>query len=343
MNRLNDKLPGSVDGAARRAKDAATGAREAAGSLTPRASRKVAGLTASTAGFALGASKEILSGTAAVAAQFRQIPSDVLDKIVPECPAPTFILPTGTDPEEYFILFRLEEVFENLKSGVFVRPRIEAWAARDEGWNVEHLGEELSKEFNRQFQESRERVVKSGEIDLQKLESSLQRQSNQMSSNFGEAAASLAKTPIQLGAAGLALNPLTGAITWPAGLMFLGLALRSGANTIDQSSKYFGVRAERGETKRGLRQTEKELKEAQGEFDNKGEAFRQAIANLDVKIHPRLQTLYRLIYEKDGIPFHPVHPASADAGPAPDLQSCLENRDFLKKLPRRYRKLPELV
>ena len=54
-----------------------------------------------------------------------------------------------------------------MKSGVFVRPKIEAWAARDEGWNVEHLGEELSKEFNRQFQESRERLVKSGEIDLQ--------------------------------------------------------------------------------------------------------------------------------------------------------------------------------
>ena len=340
MNRLNDKLPASVDGAVGRVKDAAKGARGAAGNLTQRASRKVAGVTASTVGFALGASQEILSGTAAVAAQFRQIPGDVLDKIFPECPAPTFILPTGTDPEEYFILFRLEEVFENLKSGVFVRPKIEAWAARDEGWNVEHLGEELSKEFNRQFQESRERLVKSGEIDLQKLEAGLQRQSNQMSSNFGEAAASLAKTPIQLGAAGLAFNPLTGAITWPAGLMFLGLALHSGANTIDQSSKYFDVRAERRETKRGLRQTEKDLKEAQGEFDSKDEAFRQAITNLDVKIHPRLQALYRFICEKEGVRFHP---ASADTVSAPDIQSCLENSDFLKKLPRRYRKLPELV
>ena len=106
----------------------------------------------------------------------------------------------------------------------------------------------------------------------------------------------------------MAFNPLTGAITWPAGLMFLGLALQSGANTIDQSSKYFDVRAERGETKRGLRQTEKELKEAQGEFDSKDEAFRQAIANLEVKTHPRLQTLYTLICEKDGTSFPPVHP-----------------------------------
>jgi hypothetical protein len=340
MNQLNDKLPGAVDGAVGRAKDAAKGARGAAGSLTQRASRKVAGFTASTAGLVSGASQEILSGTAAVAAQFRQIPSDVLDKIFPECPAPTFILPTGTNPEEYLILFRLEEVFENLKSGIFVRPKIEAWAARDEGWNVDHLAEELSKEFNRQFQESRARLVKSGEIDLQKLESNLQRQSKQMSSNFGEGAASLAKAPIQLGAAGLAFNPLTGAFTWPAGLMFLGLSLQSGANVIDQSSKYFGVRTERGETKRGLRQTEKELKESHGEFDSKDEAFRQAIANLDVKTHPRLQILYRLICEKEGVRFHP---APADTVSAPDIQSCLENSDFLKKLPRRYRKLPELV
>ena len=141
MNRLNDKLPGSVDGAVGRVKDAAKGARGAAGNLTQRASRKVAGVTASTTGFAFGASQEILSGTAAVAAQFRQIPGDVLDKIFPECPAPTFILPTGINPEEYFILFRLEEVFENLKSGVFVRPKIEAWAARDEGWNADHLAD----------------------------------------------------------------------------------------------------------------------------------------------------------------------------------------------------------
>ena len=234
----------------------------------------------------------------------------------------------------------MEEVFENLKSGIFVRPKIEAWAARDEGWNVDHLAEELSKEFNRQFQESRARLVKSGEIDLQKLESNLQRQSKQMSSNFGEAATSLAKAPIQLGAAGLAFNPLTGAFTWPAGLMFLGLALQSGTNVIDQSSKYFGVRTERAETKRGLRQTEEELKELEGEFHSKDQAFRQAIANLDVKTHPRLQTLYKLICEKGGVRFHP---ASADAGNAPDVQSCLENGDFLKKLPRRYRKLPELV
>ncbi len=233
-------------------------------------------------------------------------------------------------------------MFDNLKSGIFVRPKIEAWAARDDRWDLEHLGGELEREFNRQFNESRDQLVKSGELDIKKLESNLDRQSREMSGSLGEAASSLAKVPIQLGVAGLALNPLTGAFTWPAGLLFFGLAMNNTNNVVSQSSNFLGARAKRGETNRELRRGEKDLDEMESEFNGKSDTFQKAVANLDVRTHPQLQELHRLICEKAGVNWQPSTPGT-DAGAAQEARPYLDNRDYRKKLPRSYRKLPDLV
>ena len=57
----------------------------------------------------------------------------LLDKVFPECPVPAFMLPTGPSADDYRLLFRLDEMLENLESGILVRPKIQVWAARKLG------------------------------------------------------------------------------------------------------------------------------------------------------------------------------------------------------------------
>ena len=118
-----------------------------------------------------------------------------------------FIVPVSPDTEEYVILFNFEEVFDNLKSGIFVRPKIEAWGAKDDGWDIEHLCEEIRKEFTGQFESNRERVVKSGQVDAKKLDVQIQSQTRQMDGKLSDAGRSLVKAPIEAALGGVLLNP----------------------------------------------------------------------------------------------------------------------------------------
>ena len=56
---------------------------------------------------------------------------NALTKVFPECPVPVFMLPTGPSPEDYALVFRLDEILDDLKSGMFVRPKFEVLSARD--------------------------------------------------------------------------------------------------------------------------------------------------------------------------------------------------------------------
>ena len=64
------------------------------------------------------------------------------------------MLPTGPGIEDYVFVFSLEEMLDNLKSGVFVRPKIVVWAGRVGDFNVEHFIDELEQDFVRQFNEA---------------------------------------------------------------------------------------------------------------------------------------------------------------------------------------------
>ena len=253
---VNRRLRDSLDAATRRAKEARDAAGEViqdttkrVGDVTTSSAGKVADLTSTSAELARDSTQDFLSTAASSASQLQQLPSDVVDKLFPECPVPMFILPTDPNQEEYFIAFGFDEVFDNLKSGIFVRPKIEAWAVLDEGWDRYHLGDELKREFTRQFNATHERMVKSGEVDIRKLESQMQRQSKKMSGKLDGTASSLVKAPIWLGLAGLALNP----VTWPLSLIFLGLSLSNGTKVIRLTGAYLGVMSEKNNTKRELR------------------------------------------------------------------------------------------
>ena len=341
MSDENSRLRPSMGNATERAKGIGKGVLDTAGRLSRTTTDAIGNTAASSVGLIQSASQGLWDGTASFAAQLQQLPEDAVDALLPGCSVPMFIVPIGPDQEEYRILFRLDTMCESLRSSIFVRPKIEAWAATDAGWDIVHLAEQLEAEFSQQFQREQEQWIRSGEIDIKKLESNLERKSSEVSRRLGRAGSSLAKAPIYAGAGALSLNPLTGAFTWPAGLIFLGLALNSTNNIVAESSGFLKAKSARKEVQRELKDAEKDLQEGQQEFEDKDKAFQRAVSNLEIKVHPRLQELHRLICERERVAWLPTTPAEATG--VPDVKPYLTDPDFLKKLPKRYRKLATSV
>ena len=337
MSGGNNRLRPSMGNATERAKDIGKGVLGSAGRLSRTTADAIGNTAASSAGLIQSASQGLWDGTASLAAQLQQLPADAVDALLPECPIPMFIVPIGPDQEDYRILFGLDAMFESLRSGVFVRPKIEAWAATDSGWDVTRLAEQLEAEFNRQFQREQEQWIGSGEIDIKKLEANLEKKSKEMSESLERAGTSLIKAPLQAGFGLLSFNPITGVFTWPAGLVYVGMSLYNVHTVGSQSSRYMNARSARNEVRRELRDAERDLEEAWEQFEERNKAFREAVSNLEVRIHPQLQEFHRLMCDRDRVAWAPT--AGAAATDVPDARAYLSDRDFLKKLPRRYRKL----
>ena len=110
---VNRRLRESLNTATDRAKKTI----DVAGEKTGEAAHALGDATMATWGFAKGSTQDFLEGAAAIGAQLQQIPNDVVDKLFPECPTTMFLVPTGIRQEDYYIVFDLEGVFENLKIG----------------------------------------------------------------------------------------------------------------------------------------------------------------------------------------------------------------------------------
>ncbi len=326
----NRRFRGSFDAITQKAKQTVDVASEKA----DEAAQALSDASLTSWGLAKGATQDLLQGSAAIGAQLQQLPNDVVDKLFPECPTSMFIVPTGIRQEDYCIVFDLDGVFENLKSGVFVRPKLEAWAATDSSWEPAQLGERIKGEFSFQFEDRHSKLVRYGEIDIRKLEAQLQRQSRDMSGQLNQGATSLTKAPVYFGISGLLLNP----VTWPVSLIFLGLGLRNGTSAIRMTGRYLGTMSNKRETNRELKKRQKDIEEIEKEFDVKNEAFLEAVSNLEILPHPQLHKLYRLICEREKLAPLFNYPGNTSAN-APDVRPYLKEPAFRNKIKRRYRGL----
>ena len=73
------------------------------------------------------------------------------------------------------MVFDFDDVFANLKSGIFVRPKMEVWAGRGTGFDPDRFGLKLKNDFVRQFNDGRESqtraAIRAGETVINGLES----------------------------------------------------------------------------------------------------------------------------------------------------------------------------
>lgn len=320
--------------AKRRAKETIDTASE----LGQSAVEAVEDVSSSSLEFSKSATQDLVQGTAELAAQLRQIPADVVDQLLPECPVPMFLMPVGPRPEEYTIIFDFNKVFESLQSGIFVRPKIEAWAAFDSHTNIERLCEELKVEFTRQFEKAREQDIKAGRNEIKDLDKRIQQQSRQMDGKLTDAGCSLIKAPIEATLGALMLNPVTGVFTWPIGLFYLALAIYNGHKAISLPLEYTELLLANTGNRLNRKSLELDLQNLEAEFDSKNQAFQRAVGKIEFHVHPKLYTLHRLICEREKVANQQVStgPGTLDS---PNIQPYLENRDFRNNLPRKYREL----
>ncbi len=230
---------------------------------------------------------------------------NAVDKVFPECPVPVFMLPTGPSPEDYALVFRLDEILDDLNSGMFVRPKFEVLSARAVNYDPEHLGRELKQEFVGQFEAARESLVQAGEVALERLELKRSRASEELNKEVsGPTARSLGRW------AAMTVFAL------PLALILLVLGMKPRTEALRLLWDYRSVRADKRKTQRDL---ERELEELNSKFDSKSKAFQRAVRNIDIRTHPRIQTLGRLICEVEHVVFDPgdVEPGYSDV---PDVQ-----------------------
>lgn len=243
-----------------------------------------------------------------------------LDKVFPECPVSAFMVPTAPDVDDYILIFRLDEMLSNLESGIFVRPKIELWAARAEGYDRNHLGEELIQRFEEQFSEARAGLVQIGEAEITRLGEGQSALSNEIGKEL--------------------IGPTLSSAAWwtlwfgflpPVGLLLLGLGVRPRTRVFSLIPQYLKARSDKGEAKRKL---DREVKKLGSDFKDKNKPFLKAVRNLEVRVHPRLHAAAASIRKADGVGFdaNAPEPLSDDI---PDVEPFLQYPLYLTALASR--------
>ena len=262
------------------------------------------------------------------------LPSEAIDKLFPECIAPMYIMPTGPGQDDYTLVFQFDEIIESLNSGVFVRPKIEAWSSGLQGRDLERLGEELKREFTNQFTQAREarvEFVKDMEEDAQEI-------SDERKTEFKMSGAEIVS--LSLTAAGLAASlPLvvSGIGGGLLAVILLLFALGYGAKALSLIEALLNQMSRSRSAKRELGREMKNESDALSELDSKSRTFQRAVQNIEIKTHPQIQELHRLICDVESVSF-----PSAEVRPtpdSPDIGPYLRHPEFLRQLPDHYQGL----
>ena len=321
MQRFNriSRLKDTIDSAAEKAQDVSRKAADAAASAGEKA-QDAAEKTSDATTLAASGTME----------QLKAAYGKGLDTIFPECPVTAFMLPTGPDAENYVIVFDLDNVIENLLSGIFVRPKLEVWAGRTTGFDLDHLGQKLKNDFVRQFNDVREIQIKVGDAAINELEAG----KNLASQELGQTAtSSVLRTTAGVGlvSAGFIFWPLL-----PLGLVFIALGIGSVSQLVGLIPDYLSASAEKRRTQRRL---DRDLKKLEAQFDSKNATFQRAVRSIEVKVHPRIETLTSLICDIERVTFPPASRTPVDV---PDVGPYLHHDMYLKQFPAVYRRLLEV-
>ena len=259
--------------------------------------------------------------------QLKSLSVDSFDKVFPECPVPAFMMPTGPSAEDYVFVFRLSEVLDNLKAGILVRPKIEVWTGREADYDLEHFGQELVQDFSRQFNEARDNLIEAHQSGIDALGTQKTLLSNEMEK----------KTTDTLGSVGrwMAVD-----VFLPGSVTLIGVALN-----LHQLPKLLRLYLSIISTKRKRSQAEdelkRELKKMESRISSKNKAFTRALKNIEVRVHPQIQPVVRMICEVEGQAFFPSTP-KAESDDIPDIRPYLRHSSYLERLPQHYRRLVDL-
>lgn len=242
-----------------------------------------------------------------------------VDTVFPECPVAAFLLPLGPNADDYYLVFDLDELLSSLQTGVFVRPRIDLWAASD-SHDAHHLAEEIATRFAEELGTVMQRTVAEGEAKIavrREIEDELT--SEVWSELWGPTLGSWAfwTTAFSVGVV--------------PGCLLLWMGQRPRMEIFGITADYLDARSDRSDAESRFVE---ELKRTEREFKSKSKAFERAVSNLGIRIHPRLQeVLASFDSTSDGD--EEIVGLEAEAEGYPDVESYLEHPMYLQALSSR--------
>ena len=270
-------------------------------------------------------SETLVESTAEAAELLRSMPGRALERLIQEAPVPVFLLPTGSQADDFRLVFDFHQVLEQLRSGILVRPVIQLYTGRED-FDRTYFADHLKEEFVRQFHLAKEKERLDYEADVEEFESKRTTAKEEMTGPLGWVG-------------GILLQHAFSDPTGMTGLILLALFVHKGKRAFGPLMEYLDLTTK-------MRTREKELgsrlRGLDKKFDSKNKTFQRAVNNIDVAVHPRIQTLVELICEVDGVVSAPLDPI-VFATDCPDITKFLNTSEYIEALPSEYRPLLDVI
>ena len=164
-------------------------ARRASGTTIQKlgeAADKARSSTSKVAGGAIDLTESLQTSALEAAKRLQSTPAKILDRLSRECSAPAFVLPTGSGADDYQLVFEFDEVIDQLRSGILVRPVIDVWTGRlDLDFTI--FPSRLKEAFTTQFTSSRSSIGASQKAAVEHIDSRKQLSGNKLVNPLGQA------------------------------------------------------------------------------------------------------------------------------------------------------------
>lgn len=254
-----------------------------------------------------------------------------MSRIVQECTVPAFLLPTGSGCRDFKCTFCFEEAIKKLTSGILVRPQVQVWAGRED-IDRTHLTEILKQDFICQFNAARERARTANQRAYDSKIANLKSQQEQS----GQEAGKVLQSAVGFVVTALLFmffvaNPIFN-------IIFLSCAIFGSIDGITKGLNYLHFSFQVSSDQDKLRHEQQKL---EADFDSKNEAFKQAINNITIHIHPMLQEVITLFSELDNRPFFPIN-IEQPTTEIPLVNELLQKSNYLEEVPLEYLPLLDL-
>jgi len=226
----------------------------------------------------------------------------LLSTFTEPCTVPAWVIHQSADSDDYLIYFQVEEITENLKSGVFVRPSIEIWSGRSD-FNRSRLAKELRHEFINQLQVEKQKTIDQHQAELQEISDDNRSSTFSLISNISGLASAIATVL-------LVSNPIANAV-------ILLLAVARGKEAISDLINILRLSISSWATGKTNEKKEQELEQ---KLEEKQDAIEGALKNIDVRLHP---DLYRAAHDSFGLTATSARGIVLDAEPLPEFIGSL--------------------
>lgn len=235
-----------------------------------------------------------------------KIYESLLSSFTEECTVPAYIIHQSHNSDDYLIYFQVEAMTENLRNGIFIRPKIEIWSGRSD-LDRTKLAKSLRVEFIHQLEKEKQEKLQEHHKQQKEVSENTETMKGNLISKISWLGSAVA-------AALLVSNPIANAV-------ILFIAVTSGKSALSEVIKMLRLSMSSWSADKINKEKEKELED---EINNKSEAIDEALEHIDIKLHP---ALYKAAHNHYGIAATSAKGMVINADPLPEFINSLISTD----------------